>query len=195
MNMSFSTFDDSYHKLIRFAYGAQIVLGLSIALLSRTTWVEVAWVDYRGTDDWYGRVILVAGVLIAAIGVIGLTDRLSGTKAMLSSFFGLIASICSVVITFVVGIRTRQIAADIRTKARAPERWFEDTLLEGVGRILANISESISEPVQPSLSRAWQFLLAAAFAVTLASTLVSWSLWRGSQHESDHQIPSPEIPD
>ena len=48
---------DSSQRLTRSTYGAQIVLGIMIALLSRTTWVEVAWVDYRGTDDWYGRVV------------------------------------------------------------------------------------------------------------------------------------------
>lgn len=193
--MEFDTDDDSSHMPMRATYSAQIVLGLSIALLSRTTWVEVAWVDYRGTDDWYGRVVMLAGILIAAVGAIGLTDRLSGTNARLTSLLGLSASISSLIITIVVGFRTRQIAADIKSKARAPERWFEDTLLEGVGRVLANLGESISENIQPSLSRTWQFLLVAAIVATIASALVSWSLWRASHDEPDHQIITPGFTD
>lgn len=185
---------DSSQRLTRSAYGAQIVLGILIALLSRTTWVEVAWVNYRGTDDWYGRVVMLAGILTAAIGVAGLTNRLSGATAMWSSLLGLIFSTCAVVITVLVGLRTRQIAADIKSKARAPERWFEDTLLEGVGRAFANIGESVSDTIQPNLSTSWRFLLVAAVIATLVSASASWSRWRAYHHESDSQIFSPEFP-
>lgn len=192
--MDSDTAGDSSQRLTRFAYGAQIVLGVLIALLSRTTWVEVAWVNYRGTDDWYGRVVILAGILTAAIGVAGLTNRLSGATAIWSSLLGLIFSTCAVVITVLVGLRTRQIAADIKSKARAPERWFEDTLLEGVGRAFANIGESVSDTIQPNLSTTWRFLLVAAVIATLVSASASWSLWRAHQNESDNQPFSPEFP-
>lgn len=185
---------DSSQRLTRPAYGAQIVLGILIALLSRTTWVEVAWVDYRGTDNWYGRVVMLAGILTATIGAVGLTNRLSGAAAMWSSLLSLIFSTCVIVITVLVGLRTRQIAADIKSKARAPERWFEDTLLEGVGRALANIGESVSDSVQPGLSTSWRFLLVAAIIATLVSAAASWSLWRAHHHKSDSQTFSPEFP-
>ena len=185
---------DSSQRLTRSTYGAQIVLGIMIALLSRTTWVEVAWVDYRGTDDWYGRVVILAGILTAAIGAVGLTNRLSGAAAIWSSLLGLVFSSYAVVITALVGLRTRQIAADIKSKARAPERWFEDTLLEGVGRAIANIGESVSDAIQPSLSSTWRFLLFVAIIAALVSASASWSLWRAHHYESDNQTFSPEFP-
>lgn len=167
----------------------QILAGLVTVLQSRSVWIEVSILDYRGTDDWYGKTVFIIGVFLISSASLGLLKQISSMVLKWIQLSALIAGFVGIVITSIVGLRVNQIAEDIGTKARAPERWFEGTILEGLGKVLANLSESISGVIQPKLTNSWKLSLVALVVATIAVVIqIPWSEFRSTSNE-DEDLP------
>jgi len=159
---------------------AHFVLGLTVALNARGVWIEVAFVDFRGFDEWYGKLVFACGLLIMLTAVFGVLPQVSNLYQIASLVISLASSFASLTVMAIVGLRVNQISGDISNRARSPERWFEGTILEGFGKILADAAESISESVQPSLTSVWRWILVASIITALVNAA---QLWRLSIHK------------
>jgi len=179
--------DTDYRRLGFIAL--QILAGLIAVLQSRSVWIEVSILDYRGTDDWYGKTVFVIGVFLVFTATVGLLKHISSMVLKWIQVSSLIAGIVGIAITSIVGLRVNQIAEDIGAKARAPERWFEGTILEGLGKVLANLSESISGVIQPKLTTSWKLSLVALVVATIAVAIqIPWSEFKSTPNE-DEDLP------
>ena len=165
--------------------GIQILAGSIAALLARSVWIEVAILDYRGTDDWYGKTIFIIGLFLIATAIFRLVKQISSALLTWLQITGLLAGIAGITITTIVGLRVNQIASDISTKARAPERWFEGTILESLGEVLANLSESVSGVIQPKLTNGWKLTLVSLVVATIAVAIqIPWRDFRSISVEA-----------
>ena len=135
---------------------ALIPIGLLTIRSSRQTWIEVAVLDYKGTDDWYGKFTLAAGVVLVLVGICSFIPALSISLKNIANWVGIAFSLISLVILIIIAIKIEQIGDELARKARAPERLFEGTILEGLGRILANVSETISSLGRPKVASGWR---------------------------------------
>lgn len=179
--------DTDYRRLGFIAL--QLLAGLIAALQSRSVWIEVSILDYRGTDDWYGKTVFVIGVFFILTATLGFLKQISSIVLKWIQVSSLIAGIVGIAITSIVGLRVNQIAEDFGAKARAPERWFEGTILEGLGKVLANLSESISGVIQPKLTTSWKLSLVALVVATIAVAIqIPWSEFRSTLNE-DEDLP------
>lgn len=165
----------------RLVLGALLtVTGVLTSWKSRGIWVKISFVDYRVSSEWYGRTVLVIGIVFVLTGILSFLDgsipRFRFWVYAFTSFFGLVG----LLIISIVGFRVRQIASDIGFRARAPERWFDGTILEGLGKLIARGSESISSVAQPRLASDWKVTLVALLLGTVASLLLTpWDEVRG----------------
>lgn len=168
--------------------GIQILAGSITALLARSVWIEVAILDYRGTDDWYGKTILVIGIFLILTAIFELVKQINSTVLKWLQITGLLAGIAGITITSIVGLRVNQIASDISTKARAPERWFEGTILESLGKVLANLSESVSGVIQPKLTNSWKLTLVSLVVATITVAVqIPWGDFRSNSNSNDDE--------
>jgi hypothetical protein len=151
------------------------VSGVVAAFASRTTWVEVTFVNYRVIDDWYGQAIFFSGIGLALSALIPLAEVLDMSIRKWAQLLGVAIGLFGFIASLVVGIRVRQIASDIASRSRAPERWLEGTILEGLGKLLANASESIASVAEPQLTSNWKITTAALGVGAIAlGFLVPW---------------------
>ncbi len=165
---------------------ALIPIGLLIIRSSRQTWIEVAVLDYKGTDDWYGKFTLATGVVLILVGMSNFFPPLSINLKKITNWIGIAFSLISIVILVVIAIRVDQIGDDLARKARAPERFFEGTILEGLGRILANVSETISSLGRPKVASGWRSTTILTVGALVASLLATdWSRSRDEDDDDD----------
>jgi hypothetical protein len=155
---------------------SQFALGLVITLAARGVWAEAGFVNFRGIDEWYGKVAFASGLVLMAAAVVDGLLQLPNFYRTSAHICSLVSATSSLAIASIVGIRVNQIAADISNRARSPEKWFEGTILEGFGRILANAADSISESVQPSLTAAWRWLLIGSVLGVLLALAQIWQI-------------------
>ena len=162
-----------------------IPIGLLIIRSSRQTWIEVAVLDYKGTDDWYGKFTLAAGVVLLLVGVSGFIPALSTSLKNIVNWIGIAFSLVSMIILVIIAIKVDQIGDELARKARAPERFFEGTILEGLGRILANVTETISSLGRPKVASGWR-----STTILTACALVSSLLAHDWSRNTDDDEPS-----
>lgn len=165
---------------------ALIPIGLFTIRSSRQTWIEVAVLDYKGTDDWYGKFTLAAGVVLVLVGISSFVPALSKSFKNIANWIGVAFSLISVVILAIIAIKIDQIGDELARKARAPERLFEGTILESLGRILANVSETISSLGRPKVASGWR-----STTILTACALVSGLLandWSRNTDDDDESL-------
>ena len=149
-----SNFSDlDYRRIFSFLL---IPIGLLLLRSSRQTWIEIAILNYKGTDDWYGKFTFATGILIIFVGIFSLIPTVQPRIKKVGNWISITFLFASLIILGFIALRVDQIGDDIARKARAPERLFEDTILEGLGRVIANISESISNLGKPKVSSGWR---------------------------------------
>jgi len=171
---------------------ALIPIGLLIIRSSRQTWIEVAVLDYKGTDDWYGKFTLAAGVALIVVGILTFIPSFPNSLKNIASWIGVAFSLISIVVLIVIAIRVDQIGDDLARKARAPERFFEGTILEGLGRILANVSETISSLGRPKVASGWRSTTILT-ACALVSGLLAHDWSRNTDDDDESLEDSMEI--
>jgi hypothetical protein len=164
---------------------SSLVLGLVITILSRSVWIEVAWIEYRGTDDWYGWVVMASGFVIAASGTVRIFDHFKFWREPWTAVVAALSSLIPIAVASAVGLRTQQISSEIQKTARSPERWFEGTILEGLGNLLADVADSLSDPFEPRMTDEWRWLLALGLVSLILNLFqMPWSqLRRGNNNE------------
>lgn len=162
-----------------------IPIGLLIIRSSRQTWIEVAVLDYKGTDDWYGKFTLAAGVVLILVGISSFIPALSTSLKNIVNWIGIAFSLVSMIILVIIAIKVDQIGDELARKARAPERFFEGTILEGLGRILASVSETISSLGRPKVASGWR-----STTILTACALVSSLLAHDWSRNTDDDEPS-----
>lgn len=168
---------------------ALIPIGLLIIRSSRQTWIEVAVLDYKGTDDWYGKFTLAAGVALIVVGILNFIPSFPNSLKNIASWIGIAFSLISIIVLIVIAIRVDQIGDDLARKARAPERFFEGTILEGLGRILANVSETISSLGRPKVASGWRSTTIFTVCALVSSLLANdWSRNTDADDESSENL-------
>ena len=167
---------------------ALIPIGLLTIRSSRQTWIEVAVLDYKGTDDWYGKFTLAAGVVLVLVGICSFIPALSISLKNIANWVGIAFSLISLVILIIIAIKIEQIGDELARKARAPERLFEGTILEGLGRILANVSETISSLGRPKVASGWR-----STTILTACALVSGLLAHDWSRNTDDEEQSENL--
>ena len=130
--------------------------GLLIIRSSGQTWIELSVFDFKGTAEWYGKVTLVSGIIITLLGSISAFPSASSRLKNFLSWAGIMSSLISVLILIAISIKLEQISQEIERKARSPERFFDGTFLEGLGKALADISAEISVVIKPQLASGWR---------------------------------------
>jgi Co/Zn/Cd efflux system component len=170
---------------------AQLVLGVVVTLNSRGVWVEVAFVDIRGFDEWYGKLVFGCGLVMILAAILSALSQMPSSYRIITQIISFTSSLAAVTVVGIFGLRVNQISADISDRARSPERWLEGTILEGFGKILADAAESISENLQPSLTSVWRWILIASIISALINAL---QLWRTGIHKRNISASSEDTP-
>jgi len=166
---------------------ALIPIGLLIIRSSRQTWIEVAVLDYKGTDDWYGKFTLAAGAALIVVGILNIIPSFPDSLKNIANWIGIAFSLISIVVLIIIAIRVDQIGDDLARKARAPERFFEGTILEGLGRILANVSETISSLARPKVGSGWRSTTFFTVCALVSSLLANdWSRHTDDDESSEN---------
>ena len=167
-----------------------LVSGIVTALKSRGVWVELAFVDFRVSSDWYGKVVFVVGIILAFTSLVSFFDSIEGKFTAWLKIAATLAGVVGLIIAVSVGFRVRQIASDVASRSRAPERWFEGTILESLGRLASNVSESVSSVAQPKLASDWKTTLAALAVGTIAAAVIA--PWREARMTSEPEENASE---
>jgi len=146
-------------------YLALSVAGAVLALYSSRTWIKISFVDYHGTDDWYGAFSRVVGLLTIGLGIFFVATH--GEASFIFKIYRrvcIVANVLSIFLFSIVALRISQISAEITRKANAPADALEGTFLEGIGKIIANITGTIANLAKPHLARGWYLCLAASIS-------------------------------
>lgn len=169
----------------------QLTLGVVVTLNARGVWVEVAFVDFRGFDEWYGKLVFACGLIMTFTAILSALSQMPSSYRIFTQLISFTSSFVAMAVAAIVGLRVNQISGDISDRARSPERWFDGTILEGFGKILADAAESISENVQPSLTSVWRWMLIASIISALVNAV---QLWRTGIRKRDIFASSEDTP-
>lgn len=136
-----------------------VPVGYTLARSSRSTWIEVAFVDFHGTRDWYGLLTMTAGISLIVFGIVSILPFLNTFVKEITRWITTALTASALIVLIAIKIGLNQASNNLIYRAQAPSRFFEGTLLQNFGNVLGNISTTIASLGEPKLASGWKMCL------------------------------------